>query len=362
MSRTVYLHIGAPKTGTTYLQDRLTRNASTLAQHDVHYPSRSPLISPPLFHFRAALDLLGQDWGGEPGHANGSWHALVKRIRRRSGTVIVSHEILAPARPRYVAKAMHDLDGSDLHIVYTVRDLSRQLPAAWQESIKQGRKWRYERFLRKAHHGRTWFARSFDLPAVLGTWGAHVPPEHIHLVTVPPTSTMGDGLWERFCRATGIDPSWGPVESSRSNVSLGVVETAVLRQLNVRLDRETRREKTYDHLIRQMLAEEELVRGDSPRITLPPDHFDWVEERTRQWQEWIEQAGIDVVGDVADLLPVRPNEDEVWRNPDRVKPRLRFRVAMEALAAMTNEAAARPDPEDRLAGRIDKLAERLRAR
>ena len=58
MSRTVYLHIGAPKTGTTYLQDRLTRNASQLAQHDVHYPSRSPLISPPLFHFRAALDLL----------------------------------------------------------------------------------------------------------------------------------------------------------------------------------------------------------------------------------------------------------------------------------------------------------------
>ena len=161
--------------------------------------------------------------------------------------------------------------------------LARQLPAAWQESIKQGRKWRYERFLRRAQNGRTWFARSFDLPAVLGTWGMHVPPEHIHLVTVPQRATPGDGLWERFCRATGIDPTWGPVESSRSNASLGVAETAVLRQLNVRLDRETRREKAYDHLIRQMLAEEELVRGDSPRITLPPDHYDWVEERTRQF-------------------------------------------------------------------------------
>ena len=31
MSRVVFLHIGAPKTGTTYLQDRLTRNAATLA-------------------------------------------------------------------------------------------------------------------------------------------------------------------------------------------------------------------------------------------------------------------------------------------------------------------------------------------
>ncbi|HEX6148898.1 hypothetical protein [Nocardioides sp.] len=362
MSRTVYLHIGAPKTGTTYLQDRLTRNVATLAEHAVHFPSRSPLVSPALFHFRAALDLLGQDWGGEPGHAKGSWDALVKRIRRRTGTVVVSHEILAPARPRYVAKAMQDLDGSDVHIVYTARDLARQLPAAWQESIKQGRKWRYQRFLRQAEHGRTWFARSFDLPSVLGTWGAHVPPEHIHVVTVPPETTPGDGLWERFCRAVRIDPAWGPVESSRSNASLGVVETAVLRQLNVRLDRETRREAAYDHLIRQMLAEQELVRGDSPRITLPPDDYDWVEERTRQWLEWVDQSGVEVVGDVGDLMPVRPADGGSWRNPDRVRPRLRFRVAMEALAAMTNEAAARPDPDNRLTGRLRKNAERLRSR
>ena len=36
--RRVYLHIGAPKTGTTYVQDRLSRNAKTLAQHGVHFP------------------------------------------------------------------------------------------------------------------------------------------------------------------------------------------------------------------------------------------------------------------------------------------------------------------------------------
>jgi hypothetical protein len=362
MSRTVYLHIGAPKTGTTYLQDRLTRNAATLAEHDVHFPTRSPLVSPGLFQFRAALDLLGQDWGGEPGHAKGSWDALVKRIHKRGGTVVVSHEILAPARPRYVAKAMTDLQDAEVHIVYTARDLARQLPAAWQESIKQGRKWRFRRFLRKAEHGKTWFARSFDLPAVLGTWGAHVPPEHIHLVTVPQETRAGDGLWERFCRATGIDPAWGPVESARVNASLGVVETAVLRQLNVRLDRETRREAAYDALIREMLAEQELVRGDSPRIMLPPDDYDWVEERSRQWLEWVAQAGVDVVGDVADLMPVRPGADEQWRNPDRVKARPRFQVAMEALAAMTAEAAARPDPDNRLADRLRRNADRLRSR
>lgn len=360
MSRTVYLHIGAPKTGTTYLQDRLSRNASTLAAHDVDFPSRSPLISPGLFHFRAALDLLGQDWGGDPGHAAGSWDALAKRVNRRSGTVLVSHEILAPARPHHVARAMNDLAGADVHIVYTARDLSRQLPAAWQESIKQGRKWRYRRFLRQSERGKTWFARAFDLPTVLGTWGAHVPPENVHLVTVP-SGGGGESLWDRFCRATGIDPAWAPAESARANASLGIAETAVLRQLNRRLDRATRRESAYDALIRQMLAEEELVRGDSPRITLPPQAFDWVEERCHQWLEWIEQAGIDVVGDVADLIPVRPDED-TWRDPDKVKPRKRYQVAMEALVAMTAEAAARPDPEQQWTARVRKNAERLRSR
>ena len=33
MSRTVYLHIGAPKTGTSYLQDRLRLNKAELRRH-----------------------------------------------------------------------------------------------------------------------------------------------------------------------------------------------------------------------------------------------------------------------------------------------------------------------------------------
>lgn len=33
MSRLVYLHIGAPKTSTTYLQDRLMLNPASLAEH-----------------------------------------------------------------------------------------------------------------------------------------------------------------------------------------------------------------------------------------------------------------------------------------------------------------------------------------
>ncbi|HEU5455002.1 MAG TPA: hypothetical protein VFU85_04895 [Nocardioides sp.] len=379
MSRRVYLHIGAPKTGTTYLQDRLSLNAASLADHGVHFPSRSPLVSPGLFHFRAALDLLGQDWGGEPGHAIGNWDALVKRIHRKPGSVIVSHEILAPARAEHVARAMADLEGTEVHVVYSARDLGRAVPAAWQESIKQGRRWSYRKFLRQIRQGKPWFFRAFDLPTVLATWGAGLPPERIHVVTVPqrtdptlsppqaPTSkagpsrpAAGDPLWLRFCEACGIDPAWAPRDSTRTNQSLGVAETQLIRQLNRRLDRATRRESSYDALIREMLAQDELVGRTSAPVRLPPADYDWAEQVSEHWIDYLQESGVHVVGDYGDLRPMRPAEGARWRDPDRVPPRQRLQVSLDALAAMTREAAARPDPEQRLTHRMRQRAERLR--
>jgi hypothetical protein len=365
MSRKVYLHIGAPKTGTTYLQDRLSVNAKSLAEHGVHIPTTSALVSPGLAQFRAALDLLGQDWGGTAGHAAGSWDGLVRRVRRRDGTVVISHEILAPATPAQVAQAMRDLAGSEIHVVYTARDLGRQVPAAWQESVKQGRRWSYKRFLERTAKGRTWFQRAFDVPLVLGTWGAGLPPEHVHVVTVPHahgSDQHGDLLWQRMCEVLGIDPAWAPLDSDRSNQSLGIAETQVIRQLNRRMARQARHESSYDELIREMLAQGELVKRKSAAVTLPPEYFAWAHEQADRWIEWIEGSGVDVVGDLTELRPVPPDPEERWRDPDKVRAKRQLATALDALAAMTREAARRPDPERQFGQRLRAQAQRLRER
>jgi hypothetical protein len=358
--RRVYLHVGAPKTGTTYLQDRLTLNARHLADHDVHFPSRSPMVSPGLFHFRAALDLLDQDWGGPSGHAKGSWESLMRRTRRRSGTVVISHEILAPATPDAIVRAKRDLADSEVHIVYSARDLARQIPAAWQESVKQGRKWSYRRYLARIEHGRPWFYRAFDLPSVLGAWGAGLDPAHVHVVTVPPQGAPGDLLWQRFCTVLGIDPAWAPRDSDRLNQSLGVAETQVIRKLNRRMDRATRREATYDELIREMLAQNELVGRVSDPVRMPPRLQPWAEAETARWVEWVEQSGVDVVGDLGDLRPLPPPEGEQYVDPDKVSTKQQLRVAMDALSAMTREAARRPDPDQQLLNKVRTHAKRMR--
>ncbi len=350
MSRTVYLHVGAPKTGTTYLQDRLTLNSRALAGHDVHFPSRHALADPQLSQFRAAIDLLGQDWGGPPGHAKGAWDALVRRIRRLDGTVVISHETLGPATPDQVRRALRDLSGSEVHVVYSVRDLGRQVPAAWQESIKLGRTWTYRRFQRRMVRGLPWFAAAFDLPSVLATWGADLPPERVHVVTVP--HQPGDLLWQRFCTVLGIDPAWAPREAERVNRSLGVAETQLLRRLNGRIDRATRRGAEFDELVRHMLAERMLANRRGTRLQLPARLHPWAVSEAERWSEWITERGVHVVGDLADLHPGPPVPPEEFVDPAAVSAKAQLGAALDALAAMTVEAARRPDPDARLTARV----------
>jgi hypothetical protein len=362
----VYVHVGAPKTGTTYLQDRLGRNAKELAGHGVHIPTRGPLVSPGTFHFRAALDLMGQDWGGPPGHAQGAWDAMVRRVRRHSGTVVISHEILAPARPDHIARLKSDLGDrgdTEIHIVYSARDLGRQVPAGWQESVKQGRRWSYGRYLTKIRSGRPWFARAFDLPAVLTQWSSGLPPEQVHVVTVPHPETVQadpDLLWRRFCTAFGIEPAWAPLDSDRTNASLGSAETQVLRRLNERIGRATRRHPGYDALILGMLADETLGGSRSRPILLPPKFLPWATERAEAWVEWLQQSGVHVVGDPAELVP-RPIPDGVrFRHPDRIRTGVQLQAALDALAAMTEEAASRPDPDATVRGKLRRAREAYR--
>lgn len=350
MARRVFLHIGAPKTGTTYLQDRWELNAKALASRSIHYPGGSLTTSASLAQFRAALDLRGQDWGGPPGHAHGAWDALMRKVRRLHGTVIISHEILAPATSGEVARAKRDLAGSELHIVYSARDLSRLVPAAWQESIKQGRRWSYDKFVRRIQNGRSFWMEAFDVPDVLGTWADGLPPERVHIVTVP----RGDSsaLWNRTCAVLGMDPGWAPEESTRRNPSLGIPETEMLRQLNRRMDREFRRNHDVNALVAGRLAERRLVRRRSPQLLLPPAAHPWAEEQAQRWIDWITAAGVDVAGDLDDLRPAPPVPPEEYRGPAQVTHRRKLEAALDALAVMTQEAANRPDPRQRLSAKV----------
>jgi hypothetical protein len=363
MARVVYLHVGAPKTGTTYLQDRLNLNRSELARHGVHYP-----LGMYSSHFRAALDLVGLGWGGIGAQVGGEWDKLMRRVHRQHGTVIVSHEILAAAKPRQIKRVMDDLAGDEVHLVYSARDLARQIPAEWQEGLKHRRRRSFAAFLRTVQNERRersslWFWRVQGLPDVLTRWADGLPAERVHLVTVPQAGAPRDELWRRYCRAFGIDPSWAPQDSYRTNQSVGTAEATLVRRLNRRLKRSGLPSEDYRALVREVLVHETLSqRPDMTRVRLPPRAYEWAGEVAQEWVDWVSEAGIDVVGDLDDLRPVPPPDDTRWPNPDHPRRADMLDAALDALVALTFEAARRPDPELTLPARVGRAARRLRTR
>src|SRR4051794_23888950 len=126
----VYLHVGAPKTGTTYLQDRLYANRARLAENGISYP-----VGVHVDMFRAAADLTNRRWAGLD--TSGEWDRLVTRGRRSPATAVVSHEILSGATRHQVARVMADFADAEVHVVYSARDIGRQLPAEWPGGLEK---------------------------------------------------------------------------------------------------------------------------------------------------------------------------------------------------------------------------------
>ena len=132
----------------------------------------------------------------------------------------------------------------EVHVVLTARDLGRQIPAEWQERIKHRGGRDYAAFLRALHAqlpraptGRCGSGGSSTCPGSSSTWGAGLPPERVHLVTVPPSGGPRGLLWERFAGVIGLDPQASYAESETTNASLGGAEVTMLRRLNIELQR-----------------------------------------------------------------------------------------------------------------------------
>ncbi len=351
----VLLHVGTPKTGTSYLQDVLFRNRDHLAARGVLYPADRFDA-----HFLAALDLMRLPWGGLEKEAVGAWDALAERIRGFDGTAIISHEILATASRTQIRRALESLGHPDteVHVVLSVRDLVRQIPAEWQENVKHRRTLRYGRFLDlirdPERQGRlaTWFWGVQEVPDILARWGGELDPSRVHVVTVPPPGAPPTLLWERFADTFGLTGIPLDLQVERVNPSLGVPETALLRRIN-RTSNKLVEPAHYRPLVRELLAHQALAqRTRSPRLSLPPDVRAWADELARAWVAELRERGYDVVGDLEELLPA-PTETP-YADPDHPNRRQVNGAALEAIRALLVEAARLRGAEAALRHELDE--------
>ena len=361
MSRQVLLHVGCPKTGTSYLQDVLFRNQALLREHDILYPADRFDA-----HFLAALDLMTLPWGGLETEAVGAWDRLAEQVRDWHGTAIISHEIFARATPTQVERALASLGDAEVHVVLSVRDLVRQIPAEWQENVKHRSHITYAAFLetirdpaRESTIG-SWFWAVQEIPDILGRWGASLPPEHVHLVTVPPSGSDRGELWRRFSHTFGLDGLPLDLTAERENPSLGVPETSLLRTINQRFT-SILAPPDYRPLVRELLAHQTLSRGvASARLGLAPDDHAWAQDLSRSWVALLAERAYDVAGSLDDLLG--PDLGS-YADPDHATPEELLPPALDAIGALLVEAARLRAVEERLHEELREAhAERDRAR
>lgn len=351
--RRVILHVGTPKTGTSHLQDVLFRNRSLLERHDIRYPADR-------FdgQFLAALDLMKLAWGGLETEAVGAWDQLAEKVRSWPGTSIVSHEIFATASPAQVAYALDSFGpDAEVHLVLSVRDLVRQIPAEWQENVKHRSLLTYAEFLDQirdpARAGRigSWFWGVQELPDILDRWGSTLPPEQVHLVTVPAPGAPRDELWRRFSTTFGLDGIDLDLTAERANPSLGVAETALMREVNERVTRIVA-PADYRPLVRELLAHQTLSARDSARLGLPADVHAWAQSLSRSWVEELSGRGYDVVGDLADLVGA---DHAPFTDPDAVAAADLLDPAYDAIRALLVEGTRLRANEARLEAEVDAL-------
>ncbi|HEX3337383.1 MAG TPA: hypothetical protein VHS54_13055 [Jatrophihabitans sp.] len=329
---TVFLHIGAPKSGTTYLQTILFNNRAALRADGLLYPGAASTS-----HFWASQDLRGMAFKRhvEP-WVPGAWHRLVDELRAWPGSSVIDHEMLAAATEAQVDRALADLEFADVHVVWTSRDIARQLPAAWQERLKNRSTLTYASFLDSVEAGLTSHSpkRAFwpqqDAPEILARWSRTLPPERVHVGTIPPPGADPSLLWRRFAGVLGIDPDAYDTNVGTSNPSLTAAEAAVLRRLNESLEGVDVPWPVYRATIKHGLVGA-LGEHPGPRIELPDRAYKWAGQWSRHALAELREAGYRVVGDLRELVP---SDRPTGENPDQVPAEHGAEAATRMLGAM----------------------------
>lgn len=336
MPERIFLHVGSPKTGTTFLQEALWSGREVALDQGLLLPLDSVYD-----HFLASIDVRGESARAQfPSRAVGIWDRLAEESRAWDSTVLVSHELFAGATAAQAARAVTMLGDTDVHIIVTARDLERQIPAEWQEHLKHRSTTTFTDFVGKLKArapGSGWFWTVQDVADVCRRWGAAVPAGNTHVVTVPRGADVPDVLWKRFATVVGLDPSRFDLRPSRANPSLHAEQAELLRRVNGQLGARLPMPGPYPQTVKEIFAQDVLARRPGTQVALIGADRDFAVKRSTTMVQELVELGVDVVGDLDDLIPPDSPADALSRateRPETIPDGLLLDESVEALGAL----------------------------
>lgn len=343
MAERVVLHVGVMKSGTTYLQNLLFAEQTRLADAGVHVVGKT--------WTQQARAVRGGIAGPEA-LAYPKWERLARRVRRATGTAVISVEYLGPVGLAVASRLVADLEAPEVTVVVTARDLNRTLVSMWQETVQNGRSWTWADYLsdvaakrpgdgeqrgdRGTAGGTFWrqqdvarIAREWSTALAGGSEGCGAVPGEVVVVTVPPRGAPRGELAARFSAAAGFGLA-PETEVRERNESIGLASTLVLRRLNESLDAQGLGFPAGSGLRKHVLAKQVMAarRGAEPSLGLPV--HDWVAEQAAQTGAALAGSGLRVVGALSDLDPLAVE----GVGPDDVGVEELFEASLQALSGL----------------------------
>jgi len=343
MAKRVFLHIGLPKTGTTFLQSVLWAHSDSLAASGLLLPGRERRD-----HLWASCVVRGEpNLDRRHPLAASAWERLLQATQEWDKDVLITHEFFCSASTEQAQDMVAKLSADERHLVITARDTLDLFTSSWQESLKNKGTAPIEAYGASTSDDPVvvWNWRSLDLGLVLQRWMPAFAPADVHVVSTPHPPARQEVLWRRFAGVIGIDADSVDLSVARPNPTLGLVEAETLRRLNSVL---TDFDKPFDRgvWIRTFLADERLVpRGGEP-FWPSPALVDDCRRRGREAVDLLRARGIDLTGTSEDLLtpPSLPER----RHPDSVTDAEVAVVAVQLAAQLLGDAR-------RLTGQVRRL-------
>ncbi len=337
VAKRVVLHIGAMKSGTSFIQNVLHTNRARLKEHDILFACerwRGQVL---------AVRELSERGGErqEPITPDGPWQRLVDEVNAWRGTAIISMEFLAPRHRSKIEIIQQAFGDADLQVVLTARDLARSLPAMWTESVQNRSVRTWDEFLDAVRRqdmsekpGR-WFWRHQRISEIASRWSGMVGRDHFTLVTVPPKGAPPGVLWTRFASVAGIPKDLCDTDV-RSNPGIDAASAMVLRGLNERLEQEGFGRQDYEWIVKGALAKRGLVKRGRDTVPLGMDER-WVRRASKRELRKLHKLDIRVVGDIDEL----ESQPVPGVHTKKVTAEQQLEAALDGMAFLVTQQAER---------------------
>lgn len=226
-TQSVILHVGPHKTGSTYLQYRLTRARPELAEYGIAYPD----VGFAVFGHHGLVDHLRSERGF--GAEAVTPKAIVAAAEAQTTTVLSSENFVF-LRLEHLRKLKELLPHHRFEVVFFIRRMSDIWPSHWQEVIKHGSDLTFLEYLGVIAGWQRGFDRlQVDAAFQLGKFAEVFGRESLRIICYDNVlAERGDIFVFFWQQVLGLDAPRTDTDQERMNLSLPPWNIDVLRNLN----------------------------------------------------------------------------------------------------------------------------------